>query len=280
MTLPSTSLDAYSPATVAQSVEKVGVIKAHNTFWKTLTLGVLAGAFIAFGGMFYTTVITGSADAVMPFGVARLLGGLAFSLGLILVVVAGAELFTGNNLIVMAWADRKISSKILLRNWLIVYIGNWVGASGCAVLYFLSGSWEMADGELANTIVNIATSKTVLPAGEAFVRGILCNIIVCLAVWMCFAARSVSDKVLAILFPISAFVALGFEHSIANMYLILIGMFVSNDPNYAHLAELSAPLLTVDGYLYNLLFVTLGNIVGGSLFVAATYYFVYIRVRP
>ena len=227
-----------------------------------LTLGILAGAFIAFGAMFFTLVMT---DHNMGFGPARLLGGVAFSLGLILVVVGGAELFTGNNLIVMAWADRKVSTMQLLRNWGLVYIANFIGAVGAALLMFWSGALSLGDGAVADTALNIAVAKINIEPFQAFVRGILCNALVCLAVWLCFAAHSVVSKILAIIFPISAFVALGFEHSVANMYFIPLGMLVSDGG------------IGVIEFLSNLVPVTLGNIIGGSLFVALVYWIVYLR---
>ncbi len=257
-------VDAYSPREIAALVEGVGVAKARLPALDTLALAVLAGAFIAFGAMFFTLVTTGND---LGFGVNRLIGGIAFSLGLILVVVGGAELFTGNNLIVMAWADRKITLGQLLRNWTFVLAGNFVGAVGAAALIYLSGVLKLDDGAFAASAAQIATAKVALPASEAFFRGVLCNALVCLAVWLCFAAHSVSGKILAIIFPIAAFVALGFEHSIANMYFIPLGWLVGADG------------VTVGSFLGNLVPVTLGNIVGGSVFVALVYWVIYLR-RP
>ena len=258
------SLDPYAPKEIAVRVETVGVGKANQAFLPTLMLAVLAGAFIAFGGAFYTLVMTGSG---LGFGPARLLGGAACSLGLILVIVGGAELFTGNNLIAMAWADGKVTHGQMLRNWLIVYAGNFVGAVGTALLIAASGVLGLGDGAVAETAVAIAEGKLALSTFEAFVRGVLCNVLVCLAVWLCFAARSVSGKILSIVFPISAFVALGFEHSIANMYLIPIARFAG------------AEQVSAAGFLANLVPVTLGNIIGGSVLVALVYWVIYLR-RP
>ena len=253
--------DAYPPAQVAAMVEAVGVKKANAPFLQLVMLGLLAGAFIAFGAMYYTLTVTGSE---LGLGPTRLLGGAAFSLGLVLVVVAGAELFTGNNLIVMAWADRKVSTAALLRNWVIVYLANAVGALACVLLMQLSGALSLGGGAVAATAVAIAEGKLALSFQEAFFRGILCNALVCLAVWLCMAAREVMSKILAILFPISAFVALGFEHSVANFYLIPMGMLAKGGFDLA-------------GLLGNLLPVTMGNIVGGSLFVALVYWVCYLR---
>jgi formate/nitrite transporter len=254
--------DAYPPAQVARLVEQVGVKKATLPALQTLALGVLAGAFIAFGAMYFTLVMAGSG---LGFGPSRLLGGLAFSLGLILVVVGGAELFTGNNLIVMAWAERKVTSRQLARNWSLVYLANLVGSLGSALMMFWSGALSLGDGAVAETAVRIGEAKVALGFGQAFFRGILCNVLVCLAVWLCFAAHDVAGKVLAIIFPISAFVALGFEHSIANMYLIPIAWLAG------------AEAVTLGSFLANLVPVTLGNIVGGGLFVALVYWLIYLH---
>ncbi|MDD9906262.1 MAG: formate/nitrite transporter family protein [Rhodospirillaceae bacterium] len=256
------SIDAYAPAQVAAIVENIGVAKASLPIAKTLVLAVLAGAFIAFGGMFYTVAVT---ETGLGFGPTRLIGGMAFSLGLVLVVVAGAELFTGNNLIVMAWASRRIGMGRLLRNWGLVYLGNLVGAVATAVLVHGSGVLDAGEGMVAATARGIASAKVALPFGEAFLRGMLCNTLVCLAVWLCVAAHSVSGKILAILFPITAFVALGFEHSVANMYLIPAGAFAG------------AEGVTLAATVGNLVPVTLGNIVGGSALVALVYWIAYLR---
>ena len=255
-------IDAFSPNEVAQRVQASGIAKARLGFLQVLMLAVLAGAFIALGGAFYTLTVTGSE---LGFGITRFLGGIAFSLGLILVVIGCAELFTGNNLIVMAWASREVTHRELLRNWLIVYIGNFIGAIGTAVMISLSGVLSMGDGAVAETAINIANAKLSLSWQTAFFRAILCNTLVCLAVWISSAAHSVSGKILAIIFPISAFVALGFEHSVANMYLIPVAFF-----------EGSATV-TIGGFLANLLVVTIGNILGGSALVALVYWLIYLR---
>ena len=253
--------DAYPPAQVALLVEQVGVKKATLPAVPTLALGVLAGAFIAFGAMFSTLALTGSP---LGFGPGRVLAGLAFSLGLVLVVVGGAELFTGNNLVVMAWAARKITTGQLLRNWALVYVANLVGALGSALMMWWSGALGLGGGAVAETAIAIAEAKVALGFTEALFRGILCNVLVCLAVWLSFAAHDVPGKV-AIIFPISAFVALGFEHSVANMYLIPIAMLAG------------AESVTAAGLLANLIPVTLGNIVGGGGFVALVYWLIYLR---
>jgi formate transporter len=254
-------LDIVPPATIARLVEDVGIRKAGLPWIPTLTLAVLAGAFIAFGAMFYTVVITGSE---LGYGPTRLIGGLAFSLGLVLVIIGGAELFTGNSLIVMARAQGRISTRSLLRNWSLVFVGNLIGSTATAVMVHLSGILAAGDGDVGEMAVAIASAKLALAPSEAFVRGVLCNVLVCLAVWMCFAARDVAGKVLAIVFPISAFVALGFEHSVANMYLIPVGM-------------LHAGTFEAAPFAANLLYVTAGNIVGGGVLVALVFWLVYER---
>jgi formate transporter len=261
------SVDALTPPEMAHRAEAIGQTKARLPALDTLALAVLAGAFIGLGALFSTTVATGAADA-LPFGVTRLLTGLAFSLGLVLVVTGGAELFTGNNLIVMAWASRAVTSAQLARNWVLVYAGNLVGAVATAALVHASG-WGGADGgkagELATTI---AATKTSIPFGEALARGILCNALVCLAVWLTYSARTTTDRILAVVPPITAFVAAGFEHSIANMYFIPIGIFEggAGAPSWGSFATSLVP-------------VTIGNVIGGAVLVAAVYWVVYLRPR-
>jgi formate/nitrite transporter len=262
--------DAYAPPEIAVRVREVGVAKATASLLTTLALAVLAGAFISLGALFYTVTVTGaaSAEGMASFGLTALAGGVAFSLGLVLVVVGGAELFTGNNLIAMAWAAGRIRTGQVLRNWTWVYLGNLVGALGTVTLVFFSGVHGLADGALGETAIRIARAKVSLDPTAAVARGILCNVLVCLAVWLCMGARGVADKILAIVFPISAFVACGFEHSVANMYFLPIGLALT--------AATAAPLSLLDA-LGNLVFVTLGNILGGTVLVALVYWFVYLR---
>jgi formate/nitrite transporter len=255
-----TGIDAYKPAEIALRIEEAGIGKTKLELLQLIALSLLAGAFIAFGAAFYTLAMSGVDTS---FGPARLLGGAAFSLGLILVVVGGAELFTGNALMVMAWVDRRIGTLEMLRAWTIVYAGNLAGCIGMAVLMTWSGTLNGAVGDLA---VRIAEAKMSIAPLEALVRGILCNALVCLAVWLSFAAHSVSGKILAILWPITAFVALGFEHSVANMYMIPVGL-------------LNGAQGGVAGLLANLVPVTLGNIIGGAGGVALAYWAAYRR-RP
>jgi formate/nitrite transporter len=261
--------DCYSPKEIAEKVESIGVTKARLPFWSTVTLGVLAGGFIGLGGLYFTLV---TSDPTLSFAAAHLLGGVAFSLGLILVIIAGAELFTGNNLLVMAWAGHRIGTGELLCNWLIVYFANFVGAFGLAALVYFSGHWQMNNGAVGANMIKIAAAKAALPFWEAFFKGLLCNILVCLAVWLALAGRSVADKISAIVFPISAFVAAGFEHSVANMYFIPLGLLVQGQLTGDHPAALG-----ITGLWSNLIPVTLGNIAGGGVMVAAIYYLVYRR---
>jgi formate transporter len=265
---PTSLLDAYAPAQIALRVREVGVVKAAMPVLTMFALAVLAGAFIALGALFYTVTVTTGNKVAVPFGLLRLAGGVAFSLGLVLVVVGGAELFTGNNLIAMAWASGRVTTQQIMRNWGWVYLGNLVGAVGTAVLVWLAGIQSMGDGAVGESMVQIARSKISLDPGSTIARGVLCNVLVCLAVWLCMGARSVTDKILAIVFPITGFVACGFEHSVANMYFLPIGVVLA--------AGTSAPLSAVDA-ISNLALVTIGNIFGGTVLVALVYWTVYLR---
>lgn len=271
-------IDAYAPAEMAQRVLKVGVAKARLPMADSLILAVMAGAFIGLGAAFATLTTTGSP---MGFGPTRVMGGVAFSLGLILVVVAGAELFTGNNLVAMAWASRQIRTRQVARNWILVYIGNFVGSVGTALLVFWSGTLALGDNAVAVNAIQIAAAKVELSWFEAFVRGILCNALVCLAVWLCNSARSTTDKILAIVWPIAGFVSLGFEHCIANMYFIPLGMLLKTDSDLVASLGPGASLESLSGWglTHNLIPVTLGNIVGGTLLVAGVYWFAYLRPK-
>jgi len=257
--------DSFSPREIAERVSEVGVAKARLPLVQLAMLGMLAGAFIALGSLFFVVV---ASDASLGFAATRVLGGAVFSLGLFLVVVAGAELFTGNNLIAMAWADRKVTTGEVLRNWAIVGVTNFVGALGVAVLVFLSGHTQMNGGEVGETYLEILKLKTGLPIGRAFFSGVLCNVLVCMAVWMTLAGRSVTDKFFAVLLPISAFVAAGFEHSVANMYFLPLGMMLQ--------AAAGQPV-ELGGLARNLVPVIAGNLVGGSVLVALVYHVIYGR---
>jgi formate transporter len=276
-------IDALLPAEIALKAEAVGVQKTRMDTLRLLALAVLAGAFIALGAMFATTVLAGT-DGVVPFGLSRLLSGLVFCLGLILVVVGGAELFTGNTLMVMAWAAGKVRLREMLRAWAIVYVGNFIGAVGTAGLVFLSGQYLSGKGSVAAVALTLAHNKVTLSFDQALFLGILCNVLVCLAVWLAFGARSTTDKVLAVLFPVSAFVAAGFEHSVANMYLIPLGLFIKAWGPAALWTQIngsaaSYAALTWPAFFSSLIPVTIGNIIGGGGLVGAVYWFIYLRKR-
>jgi len=264
--------DAFSPKEIAARVETIGVAKARLPLLSMLMLSVLAGAFIGLGALYFVLV---TADRSLGFAAMQILGGVAFSLGLILVVVAGAELFTGNNLLAMAWADGKISTLDLLRNWAIVCGGNFIGAVGLSLLVFLSRHPEMNNGAIAEQYLNIAATKCSMPFWTAFFKGILCNVLVCMAMWMALAGRSVIDKAVAIVFPISAFVAAGFEHSIANMYFISLAMLLRTFDNVG----MTANTVTWVCFYSNLVPVILGNIIGGSVLVGLVYHVIYRRAQ-
>jgi formate/nitrite transporter len=253
--------DAHSPREIAHSVESLGVAKARTDAVTLLVLAVLAGAFISLGALLFTVVVTGSD---LGFGLTKLVGGLSFCLGLILVVVAGAELFTGNNLLAMAWASGLIRTREVLRNWVIVYAGNVLGSLGTVAIVLWADVASLGGGAVGETAVRIAHAKAELGAGEAFARGVLCNTLVCLAVWLAMGGRSVTDKVLAIVFPITAFVAIGLEHSIANWFFLPYGATLDDT-------------VALAGVGRNLVFVTAGNIVGGTLLVAGVYWVAYLR---
>jgi len=262
-------LDAFSPRQIAERVETVGVTKARLPLLPMFILSVLGGAFIGLGALYFVIV---RSDPALSFAVKQVLGGMAFALGLILVIVAGAELFTGNNLLVMAWADRKISTFELLRSWSIVCAGNFVGAVGLALLVFLSRHPETNGNAIGREYLIIASAKLAMPFWTAFFKGVLCNALVCLAVWMALAGRSVVDKVVAIVIPVSAFVAAGFEHSVANMYLIPMAMLLQGFGAIG-----SNPAINLADLFDNLLPVLLGNIIGGSVLVGLVYHLIYHR---
>jgi formate/nitrite transporter len=259
--MQNASFDAYSPREIAERVEAVCLAKANTPLLSLVMLGILAGAFIGLGALFSVIVFS---DASLGHAAQRVLGGVVFSLGLVLVVVAGAELFTGNNLLAMAWAHGRVTTREVLHNWAVVCAANFAGAAGLALLVFLSGHAD----RYAATYLEIAAAKSALPLWQAFFRGVLCNVLVCMAVWMTLAGRSVADKVLAIVFPISAFVAAGFEHSIANMYLF---------PLAAMLQAAAGQPVPFSWLWTNLVPVIAGNLVGGSVLVALVYHVIYRR---
>ena len=282
MSTDRSHFDSLLPPEMAGRAEDAGVRKAHLEAVSLFALAFLAGAFISLGAIFATTVSAGAGD--MPYGVARLLAGLAFSLGLILVIVGGAELFTGNNLIVMAWASGKVTWSLVLRNWSIVYVGNLVGALATVVVMFTSGQYAFGDGSVGATALSIGNSKAGLEFVPAIALGMMCNALVCLAVWLTFSARTTTDRILAIVPPITAFVAIGFEHCVANMYFIpeaIAIRILAPDGYWAAIDRTPAdyPNLTAAGFVANLVPVTIGNVIGGALMVGIVYWFIYLRGR-
>ena len=288
-------IDALLPAEMAVRAEQIGVRKAEMAGLGMFTLAVLAGAFISLGSLFATTVSSGSmtfmlpdgsvsSTAVLPYGLTRLLAGLVFCLGLILVVVGGAELFTGNNLIVMAWASGKVTSRAIFRNWVIVYLGNFLGAVLTAVLVFFTRQHTFGGEAIGVAALRIAAGKLDYTFLQAVALGTLCNALVCMAIWLTYSARSTLDKIVAIIFPITAFVAAGFEHSIANMYFIPYALLIRNfDPEFV--SKVSGRVPNLDNltwssfFIDNLIPVTIGNIIGGTVLVAAVYWSIYLRGR-
>jgi formate transporter len=264
------NFNAYSPAEIQAFVEAVGVKKATLPVLPCFMLAVVAGGSIGFGAMYYCIV---ASDAALSFAVARVMSGIVFSLGVAIIMIGGAELFTGNNLIVMAWASGKISTAAVLRNWLIVYIGNFVGAAGLAVLVIFSHHLDMNGGRVALAVLTTAAAKVSPDLVTLFVKGILCNLLVCLGVWLAYAGRSVTDKIAALILPISAFVAAGFEHCVANMYFFSVAWLLGVMDLIPKGFDVSP--ITAAGIAYNLVPVTLGNVVGGAGFVGFVYWAVY-----
>ena len=271
------STDAHPPFAIAERTEAVGVTKGKLNTLSTILLGILAGVFIGLGAMLCTVVTT---DTGLGFGLTKLLGGLTFCLGLILVVVAGAELFTGNCLMTMSWMSGRTPLTHLLRNWGLVYFANLVGSLSLVGLMFYTNQWTLNDYGVGANALLIANAKVNLIFGSALARGILCNALVCLAIWLCFSARTVTDKILAILFPITAFVAAGFEHSIANMYFIPMGILLAGQSavlSAAGVATDSVANLSWMGFVGNLVPVTIGNVIGGGILIGAVYWLAYLR---
>ncbi|WP_051335007.1 formate/nitrite transporter family protein [Bradyrhizobium sp. Ai1a-2] len=267
---PIFNLSAYSPAEIKEAIEKVGVKKANLPFQASFMLAMVAGGSIGLGAVYYSIV---ASDTELSFATTRVVGGLAFSLGLALVLIAGAELFTGNNLIVMAWASGKVSMRQMLRNWVVVYCGNLVGSLGLVVLVFLSHHLDMNGGRVGASVLSTAVGKIQPDFVTLFFKGILCNVLVCLAVWLAYAGRSVTDKIVGAILPVSAFIAAGFEHCVANMYFLPMAWLLKLTGNVP--ADFDASLITISGILHNLVPVTLGNIVGGAGLVGAVYWIIY-----
>jgi formate transporter len=280
---PIIRIDSFLPKDMAQRAEEIGIKKVNLDFLSMSGLAVLAGSFIALGAIFATVALTGTSS--IPWGWGRLIAGLVFSLGLILVVVGGAELFTGNNLIVMAWSDRRFSTFKLLKNWGIVFLGNFIGSIATALIVFLGKQYTFNNGNVGITALNIGLAKVNLDFVQAIMLGIMCNALVCLAVWLCLSARTTLDKISSIIFPITAFVACGFEHCIANMYFIPTALFIKDwaSPSFWQMTGINpstySDLTWYAFFVHNLIPVTIGNIIGGVVLVGAAYWVVYLRKR-
>ncbi|TLX89926.1 MAG: formate/nitrite transporter family protein, partial [Thaumarchaeota archaeon] len=278
VTPSANSSDSLQPSEIAEKMEKVGVQKVNLNSFSAFILAITAGAFIALGGIYFTFA-TSQIIVTRPF--TQIIGGMVFSMGLILVVIAGAELFTGNHLAIMGLASRKITVSKLLRNWILVYVGNFLGSVATAAILYMSKAWTNNGYQFGIRAMMIASHKVSLGFVEAFFLGILCNSLVCLALWLAASGKKVSDKVLAIIFPISAFVAIGFEHSVANMYFLTFSLMIKDDPmllSAMKTAGIAVDTSNIDyiGVLNNLVPVTLGNIVGGCLFVGLVYWLAYL----
>ena len=290
------TFDAVVPAAIAARAEDAGVARASLDPVNLFVLSVLGGAFIAFGAVFATTVSAGSISvtsvdgstalsAGLPYGVVRLLTGIVFSLGFILTIVAGAELFTSNNLIVLAWAAGRVKAGDVLLNWAVTFAGNFIGAFMTAVLMFYTTQYSFGGGSVGLAALSAANAKASLAFVPALTLGIMCNVLVCLAAWMCYGARTTVDRVVAIVPPIAAFVAAGFEHCIANIYYIPLGLFIKAAAPQSFWSAIGKtpadfPALTWWDLLENLVPVTVGNVIGGSIMVGAVYWFIYLRRRP
>jgi len=274
------SIDTIMPGEMARRAELSGVQRASMDPLTILVLSLVGGAFVAFGAIFSTTVSAGAGG--LPFGVAKLLSGTVFSVGLVMVVVAGAELFTGNNLIVMAWASGKVTTTSLLLNWLLTFVGNCAGAMATAGLMLCTTQYTFGSGAVGLAALTTANSKAALAFVPALALGIMCNALVCLAAWMCYSARTAVDRVALIILPVAAFAAAGFEHSIANAYFIPMGLLIkatAPDSFWLSIGKTAAdfPALSWSGFIGHLVPVAIGNIIGGALLVAAVYWFVYLR---
>jgi formate transporter len=276
--IPVPSWEDKGPKTIAETVaQTMGAAKTTSPWLTVFVLGILAGSYIAFGGLLSTTVTFDTASR-LGFGLTKVLGGAAFSVGLMLVVIAGAELFTGNDLMVSSVMSRKITLNTMAKRWAVVYLANFIGSFFLVLLFYFSGLWKMVDGALGVSAIKIAYNKVTLSFGEALWRGIGCNWLVCLAVWMAFASRQTIGKIFAILFPITAFVAIGFEHSVANMYFVPAGILLINGTDLILPPGVDPNVLGWINFLWkNLLPVTIGNIIGGVVFVGMSYWGAYLR---
>ena len=272
---------AYSPPQTAVVVENKAVARARLRVTQTFALSIMAGIFVALGAQFATFV---TSDSTLHFGLTALIAGVVFSLGLILVETAGAELFTGNNLNILGYLSNRITAWELLRIWVIVYIGNFMGSLLMVCLMYKTHQFEFFHNMVGAKALLIAHKKVNLSFTEALARGVLCNALVCLNAWLCYSGRTLADKVISVIFPIGGFIASGFEHCVANMYFIPMGLVLRKNPNIVAAAEkmagksLDLSLLTWKGFfIHNLVPVTLGNIVGGVILIGIVFWFIYLR---
>ncbi len=264
------------PGEVAEVICSLYEGKTRVPLAKVFVLAILAGAYVGFGSYLYM-LVTSDSSAYVGRGLSTMIGGVVFSLGLILIILGGGELFTGNGLITTACLSGKARVVDLVKNWVTVYLGNFVGSILLVGLIFAAGSYLVFDGSVAARALQVATSKANLGFIDALFRGILCNWLVCLAVWIAASAEDTTGKILAMIFPVSAFVAMGFEHSVANMFMIPFGMMIGGDPALVAKAGVDMVNMNVAGLVGNLIPVTIGNIIGGAFFVATAYWYVYLR---
>src|SRR3972149_607299 len=275
--------DAYSPSQIASRINTVAFVKAKYSTAQTFWMGINAGVYIALGAQFATLVIS---DSTLHFGLTSLMAGIVFSLGLILVVVGGAELFTGNCLIIIGYVDKKVTSKEVFNNWTISFIGNLIGSLIVVCFMYQSHQWEFFHDMVGAKALLIANKKVNLSFEAAFARGVLCNSMVCLAVWLCFSARNVTDKIISLVFPVGGFIASGFEHCVANMYFIPMGVVLKKNPEVVAAAEkmagktINLSQLTWKGVVINhQIPVILGNVVGGVILGGIMFWFIYLRPK-
>ena len=278
-----TGIEGRLPPEIAGKAEVDGVAKAKQDAFTLLTLGVLGGAFIAFGAIFSNVALAGS-QGVVPFGLARVVSGLVFGVGLSLVLLAGAQIITGDVLMVIAWANRRLATARMLRVWALVWVGNLVGAVSTAILVFLAGHHRFGGGLVGLNALQTAAAKSALPFGEALLLGIMCNVLVCLAIWISLSARQPAHRVLLTMLPVAAFAASGFEHVVANMYFISFGLLIKTEAAATFWQAISSSPdvfagLSFAGLLHNLTAVTIGNLLGGAVFVAGVYWLLYLRPR-
>jgi formate transporter len=270
-----------TPAEIAEYTIQTGIKKVALSIPKQILLGILAGVFIAFAAEGSNMAAYNLFAKPETYGLGKVLAGAIFGTGLMLVILAGGELFTGNTMISAGVFEGKIKLTDMLKNWFFVYIGNFIGSVFIAYLMVQSGLFNSSAGLLGGVTIKIASYKVGLPFMSAFYLGIMCNWLVCLAVWMAYGAKDMVGKVFAIFFPIWLFITSGFEHSIANMYYIPAGILAKTNPSWAAASHLDPHTLVGLNWgtfiINNLIPVTLGNIIGGSVFVAGVYWFVYIK---